>query len=595
MKTTRLKILSLLGGLACLIAAGCGGGSSSSDAPQPETPSPDMVVPGPVRGSVITDRPVVGARVQLYTHDDQPLPGEAFTDDNGEFEIAVEEARYGLRVVASGGATESDGPFVGTLSAYVEPFDTDLPVPLNPVTTLADRLRVSGELTANAAESRIAAYLGLEPGRSIRSDFRYLDDFNSGAFMIAAAESGFDGLVDELVAEALADPEARRYFIGGQNLMLVADLALALLKGAVSETGSVLAGKVLASFGLGDDFSGVMRQLETISQQLTSLQATVDDIAKDVKEIKILMSVKNAEYIISRVKSAWSRLTRLDSYASDPALLADVKKDIYNTIMALKSDQQFLSDMLNGELGTPSPIQYFAEYLRDTNRFYSMQHYNKLRDFVAFYDTINVQLHYLLVEASNWDNPSDSAPSPTAKRLLDELERDRARYLALLPEPLPNDNTFVETPTMRLWYGKRDAITYPGVLKYNEVGLLQPGSENVRSEVLPAELRTLGTWTLPTVQVLQQGFSGGQDAIVARGAPRTLFPSTSQRVWTGPASQQFPIFFSPYTILFFVHNGQIDLVSDLQNSKAEFLAYRSLNDAQKNRWLPWYSSGLNGK
>jgi len=58
--------------MVCLIAASCGGGSSSSaDTPQIDPPSPDMVVSGPVRGSVITDAPVAGARVQLYTHDGQ--------------------------------------------------------------------------------------------------------------------------------------------------------------------------------------------------------------------------------------------------------------------------------------------------------------------------------------------------------------------------------------------------------------------------------------------------------------------------------------------------------------------------------------------
>ena len=253
--------------MVCLIAASCGGGSSSSaDTPQIDPPSPDMVVSGPVRGSVITDAPVAGAHVQLYTHDGQLLPGEAYTDDNGEFEITVAEARYGLRVVARGGATDS-GSFDGTLSAYVEPFDAELPVPINPVTTPANRPRVTAGIPAAKAELDIAYYLGLDPGRSIRSDFRHLNDFNSPVFMAFVAQYGsFDAFVDELVTEALANPETQRFFTGAQNVLGASEIALGLLKGAASELSQRAFGKLLSQFDLGDDFSAVFSQLETIQR-----------------------------------------------------------------------------------------------------------------------------------------------------------------------------------------------------------------------------------------------------------------------------------------------------------------------------------------
>jgi len=530
--------------------------------------------------------------VQLYTHDGQLLPGEAYTDDNGEFEIAVAEARYGLRVVARGGATQKGGDFVGTLSAYVEPFDAELPVPLNPVTTLADRLRIGGGLTADEAESRIATYLALEPGRSVRADFRHLHDFNSGVFMAAVTDYGsFDALVDELVAEALAAPEAQRRFAPGLEGVekWASEIAMELIKSAVDEVGSSLAGQILAALGLGDDFSGVLRQLEVISRQLTALQATVDEIARDVKELKVNLAVEVAKELVNDIHTLWFDLQHLDRFSG--ATLEDEKQRIYNEIDKLYPKRQLISNMLHGNLGTPSPIQIYAEFLRDTSRFYSMQHYNKLRDFVEFYDALNVQLYYLLIEAENWRTRDWPEPSQRVAALAAEIEADRKRYRARLPEPLPNESTFIEIPTLRMWYGKREAMAYPGRLdsgKYGEqIGLARVivDSEKVPDQLLPEEIRAMSGWALPSGTMLDGGFRGGPSAVVKRGAPAALFPGKAQNIWLGPAHQVTK--YAPWAYLLIVNENKY-VYKPIDEISGDLFVQRQLGRAEaSDDWLPW--------
>jgi len=588
MRAMRGKLLPLFGALVCLILAGCNGGSSNSDAPK-TAPAAEQVVPGPVRGSVITDAPVAGAVVQLYTHDGHPLPGDAITDDNGEFEIAVEEARYGLRVVATGGSTANGGQFVGTLSSYVEPFDAELSVPVNPVTTMADRLRINAGLSGDEAEHRIATYLSLTPGRSPRADFRHLRDFNSGVFMASTTEYGFDGLVDQLVAEAAEDPEAtRRFSTGLQVPMLASAIGMELIKGAVNQTGSRLAGKVLASLGLGGsgvDVSAILEKLEAISQQLSALQATVDDIARDVKELKVNLAVEVAKDLINDIRTLWFDLENLDRFSG--ATLEAEKQRIFNEIDKLYAKRMLISNMFNGNLGTTSPIQLYAEFLRDTNRFYSMQHYNKLHDFIEFYDALSIQLYYLLIEAENWRMRDSEEPSQRVPALAAEIENARDRYRARLPAPLPNDSTFIETSNLVMWYGKREAIPFPGPINVdNRHHMPVAGSEKVPERLLPPELRSLGQWILPTQADLERGFMGRQAAIIARGAPAHLFPNKAMNIWTGPANK--PLFFrTPITTTLAVNESKFNVTS-IDELNADLFARRQLTrEEARDNWAPW--------
>lgn len=574
------NILKLMPVALCL--AGCGDDSSSvwqriADLPD-EPPAAEQVVPGPVRGRVLLDEPLVGAAITLETHDGQLLPGTGMTDEAGVFEIPVTEARHGLRVVAVGGSTSTGGTFRGSLSAYVEPFDADFDVFLTPVTTMADRLRILDGRSAAEAELRIANYLALEPGRSIGTDFRTLRDFNHGVFMNDAAAYGFDALVNSIVAEASTDPNAQRRFSIDfpQVTPLASHIGMELIKSAVSGAGSSFAGSVLAKIGLDGGATAVLSQLQAIRNQLNALQATVDGIARDVKQVKTALSSEIAKETISFVKTTWADLQNLEHLSG--AQLERERLRIENFILTeLAPRRAIISHMLNGELGADgSPIRLYAEYLRDSTTFYSIDHYNKFFNFVEFYDGLNTQLYYLVIEARNAQALRETGQrSGLVAPLEQEISAARARYRAFLPRELPKD-WFIGHKTKRLWY----ATPY-----YDDRAWWGTYEWELRKE-------GQGTWSLPSLNTLAGDFSGGRQAVINRGVPAHLFQRDPVRAWAEKYSEaQYDRKTSIRAWEYFdiSQNKRVEQTefNPSYTTYAHFWVYRQLNDAQLKEWLPW--------
>lgn len=590
MQIVRRKMLSVAAAVVCLVLAGCDGGSSSSS----RTPAADRIVPGPVRGTVIADEPVAGALVQLYTHDGQLLPGEALTDHDGAFEIPIADARRGLRVVATGGSTASQGHFHGTLSSYIEPFDNAFEVPVTPVTTMVDRLRLSSHYSAAEAELRMAFFLDLEPGRFVRSDFRYLRDFNSRVFMRATAPVGFDSLVDELVAEAAKDSSSQRRFPNElpQGSALASVLALELVKGAVHGSGSAVAGSLFAKIGLDSGTAEILGELRAIRQQLSALQALVEDVARDVQKIKTDLSVQQAVALISRIKTINNDIELMEQLAGkagNEQALKDLRdRTIRYLLNTIYYDRNLRSDLLNGDLNPDgdSPIQYYAEYIGKNTYFYSSAHYKKFVSFVEFYDAYNILLHYLLMDALNSESILKTGkPDPLVPLIAEDLERARNRYLARLPRALPDESAFIEVSTLRMWYGTWflkgrhpflpdrsyyekpwNIITKPGPLKYG---------------VMPEELESLGGWMLPFTDDFDRGMNkGGLQGIINRGAPAHLFtgPMNAWTAWGHPELGE------AYT--FAVNHGKY-YFNDYTFRAWSFLYRQMQHEEARDYWLPW--------
>lgn len=583
-----LRVLVAVLSVLLLFAWGCGE-SSSEEA----SPAEDALVSGPVRGFVWTDEALVDATVELQTYDGRPVAGTARTGPDGAFEVEVDEVNAGLRVIVTGGS-RGDEAFDGTLSAYLFPFDSDWEVFVTPVTTMADRLRLRGIAPADA-ERRLAAYLGLRPGRSIRSDFRFLHDFNSGEFMREARNRGFDAFVDEIVSEIFTDPEAHRSF--SQDLLqaprLASALGMELIKGAVGEVGGTLAGKLLASLGVedaADESAKILRTLQEINQQLLVLQATVDEIAREVKLVQVNLATESAKEVIGFTRTTWKDVQNLAKLSGDEQERAR-RRTIDFIIHTLSHHRDKIADMLNAELSTAdSPIQLYAEYLRDSHRFYSVGLNNRFIDFIEFYDAYNVWLHYLLFDALHSEALlATGKPSEEVPLIAEQFQAARNRYLQRLPpKEWPHSGMFIEIPTLRMWYASEETHGYPALTKGTT-----PHRNHVQDSMLPDQLMRMGGWRVSPTGKLNnwkltsngplEGFRGGFGAIVARGAPAHIFKPGVYWYWVEGSPKDL---MGDGTI----HGLMLDVEREtiIMSVYARLLAFRPMERKEVvEYWFPW--------
>jgi hypothetical protein len=457
-KIYSLIVLSLAGWLL----AGCGGGGIGP------VDISDAVVSGTVRGRVQLDSPLVGAVVVLKSRDGKTLRGTATTDQDGRYAIETDDARRGLQVMASGGTTQ-EGAFKGSLSTYIEPFIAEYDVNLSPVTTLANRYRTAGGKSMEEAKRRIVLYLNLTPGRSIYADFSHGQDFNSVQFMHQARGQDFDAFVGRLVTEALASEEAQRSFpplLGGWEDEMASSMAMDLVRRAAQFAGPVgdvaiefAAGHLLSLiFGGKDDsaLEAVFSKLNDISRQLDALAVSVSDIRRELDELKVLQRVTVTEPTINTIKTV---LTRLQSLKGETGELGiQERRRVEELILSGLGDDKIMiiSNMLNGELGygAETPIMTYGKYLVGGKNFWSQADANKMKSFIEFYDALNIQMYYLVMEAENAKSIRETGRySPRLPLLLKELETARKKYIQFVPKDLPTEEVFIDMATSRMWTG----------------------------------------------------------------------------------------------------------------------------------------------
>ena len=461
MMFVRKMYLFLLFSLAGLLLAGCGGGDIGP------VDISNAVVSGTVRGQVQLDSPLVGATVVLKARDGQVLRGTATTDQNGRYEIVTDDARRGLQVLASGGTTQQ-GDFAGTVSTYIEPFIAEYDVNLSPVTTLANRYSNVNGKTIEQAQRRIALYLNLTPGRSIYADFSHGQDFNSAIFMRQAQGLGFDAFVGSLVNEALASDSAQRSFVpllAGRQDDLASAMAMDLVRktashygGPVGEVAVDFAGGWLLTLVFGEkndsELEEVFNKLNDIRRQLDALSASVSDIRRELDEVKVLQRVAVTEPIINTIKTVLTRLESLKGEKGESGI--QERRRVEDMILSGLGDNKIMtiSNMLNGELsyGDETPIMAYGKYL--TKSFWSEADANKMRNFIEFYDSLNIQMYYLVMEAENAKSIRETGRySPRLPLLLNELEAARNKYTQFIPKNLPTEDVFIDTATSRMWTG----------------------------------------------------------------------------------------------------------------------------------------------
>ncbi len=561
----------LLSALVPLVVAGCAGITGTE---------PSAVI----HGTVVTDESLAGAVVQILNPAGNVL-GEAETDGEGRFELSLAVLPHDVRLVSRGGAAEFAGTFVGTLSAFVEDPEPDVTVSLTPVTTMVDRLRMAGPFTLAEAELRISSYLRLEAGRSVRSDFRYLSDFSSARFMREAESAGFDAAVESVVQATLEpvgetlDPREPGPFAEQllQSWPLASTLGMELIKGAVSGSASFGAGKLLSSIGGGsaDGMTEVLGRLDGIDRQLRGLQATVSDIALDVKDLKVLVSVGTVKEVTDAVRLAWTDLQNLERLHGEQRA-AEARRIEEFILRRLGENRNSITSLLTGYgFGAgQSAMQIYADYLRESiTSFYSERHSNSFINFAEYYDAVNAQLYYLLMEAENAKAYREfGEPSAKLQILAEEYEAARDEYRAFLPRMPLAEGMFVELEQDLLWYY---SFTWA------------PGEYDPWWPHSIAEGYFEGySWTLP--RQVSKNFHGGYEDIIARGGPPVYFEERTRFVlrpdpgcddWCGPRIKVF-------IPQMYATNGGIHY-ADMYLDFADFFYQTPLRTDQLADFLPW--------
>ena len=492
----------LMAVLLSLMLAACGGSSSNSVQPAPIAPIPeevpvepellpDDIIEGPVVGYVAVDETLVGATVTLETHDGVILTlAEEIneTQADGIFRVETAEARRGLRVVITGGETSQES-FGGTLSAYVETEgDFHDAIDVNIVTTLVDRVRMAGELSAEEAERRVRHFLSLPDDLSIQSDFRFSNDFDPRLFMQSAADEveegpgGFDYYLDILTDDILSGLDFQRSYARQTPLLgsptIMTTIAYGLISGAASNVGDNAMGRILSGLGLGKS-QDVINKLQEISKQLGAIEGKVDEVNKRVADLAKQVADAGLAKEVSALNVMYKDLQLLPSLpaAEQKRVLrgSAYSKGLLERISELEDKRTLFSETLTGANGasTSSVIKVHANSLSLGQKFYSIRHENELKAVVNFYDTYNIQLYYLLMELYRFEEAENIAQCKKtaleegqtvdcdAQESLQgliiqrkkELDDARAIYLAMLPRPLPSDNAFIQLSTGQMWIG----------------------------------------------------------------------------------------------------------------------------------------------
>lgn len=492
----------LMAVLLSLMLAACGGSSSNSVQPAPIAPVPDEVpaeptllpddiIEGPVVGYVAVDETLVGATVTLETHDGVILTlaqGINETQVDGIFRVETAEARRGLRVVVTGGETSQES-FGGTLSAYVETEgDFHDAIDVNIVTTLVDRVRMVGELSAEEAESRVRHFLSLPDDLSIQSDFRFSNDFDPRLFMQRAADEveegpgGFDYYLDILTDDILSGLDFQRSYARQTPLLgsptIMTTIAYGLISGAASNVGDNAMGRILSGLGLGKS-KDVINKLQEISKQLGAIEGKVDEVNKRVADLAKQVADAGLAKEVSALNVMYKDLQLLPSLpaAEQKRVLrgSAYSKGLLERISELEDKRTLFSETLSGANGASSSslIKVHANSLSLGQRFYSIRHENELKAVVNFYDTYNIQLYYLLMELYRFEEAEniaackktaleqgqtvDCEAQESLQGLINErkkeLDNARAIYLAMLPRSLPSENAFIQLSTGQMWIG----------------------------------------------------------------------------------------------------------------------------------------------
>ena len=279
MKKTILKYFFAVFFIAILF--GCGSESSSNSESAEKEPSRVYIT-----GVATANEPVSGATVSVFSRSGVLIGNfENETQDNGSFLVTVDssDVKDGYSLKVSGGVlANSQGPFTDKLSADISRTlkNENRILHVGFASTLVSAFMSRfGETNHEAAEDRVANFLGTPSSQGLMTDLHYYNtDFSETVFAAeAAAYASLDEFNTVLLNELVAGTAHR---FAGEPMpkgAMAAAFAKGLISGAGEQIGNRATGWVLdeifGSNGEPNDPTG-----ETLS--------AIGEVSREVKELK---------------------------------------------------------------------------------------------------------------------------------------------------------------------------------------------------------------------------------------------------------------------------------------------------------------------
>lgn len=472
-----------------------------------------------IAGWVIADGPVSGAQITLLDREGVPIEGATGTSyETGTFSLPVERIPLQFTVVATGGTVNGQA-FGGELRSTVRGFNPETnSLVLTAATTLASQYAERTDAEPAEANEAVRHFLGLSDEVDLGSGLRgETPGFGAQAFFAEAlANGGVDAFVAQLVGEmAGPDPEGR-FFPGAEENFIAMNLAAGVLQWA-GYNGTPY---VLEFFGIKDrdpTIADLNRQLTQVSAQIDKLDDRVNALADRFEcRMSLLDNGASSGNMRERFVLLEEAARRLDLLVNtDPANtreINDQKRRLHAIADAYPLAPANMNEFSMGRssLGDRGGLRRISDVFSDCSRFMNADKTAELHDGWLF-------LYVNQLTACNlymW-HEIDGGHLAEAKRVGDQCEGYRARYLAMEPTVIPADAGYVyDIKGNLVWkpvgmsifgFHAADLSPLPGAFpgRWGAGALLKPNDQT--GDDLPAFLRT---WRVPTVAEARNAFTG---------------------------------------------------------------------------------------
>ncbi|HVJ95960.1 MAG TPA: hypothetical protein VNC41_03920, partial [Acidimicrobiia bacterium] len=295
------------------------------------------------------------------------------------------------RVTLAGGTLGGE-VFTGKLVADVVDYGPSSGlIQVNPVTTLLAAYRDKHPDIAPAqAQDAVRSYLELPDTMDLTADLQRSESLFSGTDFRAQATAagGVQEYVAQLVGEIDADSGATQSFAGAPQNDLSSDAMNAAAKALVK----LGLKQALTEIGLKPEDQVIKEALTNISTQLTTLQASVDNLQRTVDKVLYNQAMAPAVEMATNVNLAWDNLSA--GYQGSSARLKTGLQQVNN--LAVNGTMEKLHAQLVGAGNLESAYAQYSKHLHDQAQIWLPGTSTDLQNFFDYYESVQNRLILLL-------------------------------------------------------------------------------------------------------------------------------------------------------------------------------------------------------